>query len=100
MRLSCFEWGDPTPKPKDLNPQAAKTFRSQHDEDVIQMNEPCFGASGWVQRIQPSVVGLIDKPGHPTGSLAIGFLEETTMIKTISAALLAVSVLAAPAMAG
>jgi hypothetical protein len=46
------------------------------------------------------VAGLIDKPGHPTGRSAIDFQEDTTMIKTISAALLAVSVLAAPAMAG
>jgi hypothetical protein len=42
---------------------------------------------------------MIDKPGHPTG-LPGDRLKETTMIKTISAALLAVSVLAAPAMAG
>jgi len=43
---------------------------------------------------------MIDEPGHPTGHLAIPLLkEETTMLKTISAALLAVSVLAAPAMA-
>jgi hypothetical protein len=46
------------------------------------------------------VAGLIDKPGHPAGRIAIDFQEDTTMIKTISAALLAVSVLAAPAMAG
>jgi hypothetical protein len=42
---------------------------------------------------------MIDKSGHPTG-LPGDRLKETTMIKTISAALLAVSVLAAPAMAG
>ena len=41
---------------------------------------------------------MIDEPGHPTGHLVIA-QEETTMLKTISAALLAVSVLAAPAMA-
>lgn len=41
---------------------------------------------------------MIDGPGHPTGHLVIPF-EETTMLKTISAALLAVSVLAAPALA-
>ena len=42
---------------------------------------------------------MIDEPGHPTGHLVIPLKEETTMFKTISAALLAVSVLAAPAMA-
>jgi hypothetical protein len=42
---------------------------------------------------------MIDKPGPPAGLLG-DRPKETTMIKTISAALLAVSVLAAPAMAG
>jgi hypothetical protein len=42
---------------------------------------------------------MIDKSGHPTGLLG-DRLKETTMMKTISAALLAVSVIAAPAMAG
>jgi hypothetical protein len=42
---------------------------------------------------------MIDGPGHPTGHPVIPLEEETTMLKTISAALLAVSVLAAPAMA-
>lgn len=42
---------------------------------------------------------MIDEPGHPTGHLVIPSKEETIMFKTISAALLAVSVLAAPAMA-
>jgi hypothetical protein len=42
---------------------------------------------------------MIDEPGHPTGHLAIPLKEDATMFKTISAALLAVSVLAAPAMA-
>jgi hypothetical protein len=73
MRLSCCQWGDPTPKRKDLNPRPGKTFRRQHDEDVIQMNEACASASGWVQRIPPSVVGLIDKSGHPAGRFAIDF---------------------------
>jgi hypothetical protein len=41
---------------------------------------------------------MIDETGHPTGHLPIP-QEETTMLKTISAALLALSVLAAPAMA-
>jgi hypothetical protein len=42
---------------------------------------------------------MIDGSGHPTGHLVIPLKEETTMLKTISAALLAVSVLAAPALA-
>lgn len=42
---------------------------------------------------------MIHGPGDPTGHLAIPLKEETTMLKTISAALLAVSVLAAPALA-
>ena len=41
---------------------------------------------------------MIEEPGHPTGQLHDP-REETTMFKTISAALLAVSVLAAPAIA-
>ncbi len=41
---------------------------------------------------------MIDEPGHSTGYPEIP-LEEKTMLKTISAALLAVSVLAAPALA-
>jgi Ni/Co efflux regulator RcnB len=42
---------------------------------------------------------MIDEPGHPTGHLAIALKRRTTMLKTISTALLAVSVLAAPALA-
>jgi hypothetical protein len=41
---------------------------------------------------------MIDEPGHSTGHPEIP-LKEKTMLKTISAALLAVSVLAAPALA-
>jgi hypothetical protein len=40
---------------------------------------------------------MINEPGHPTGRRAIP--EEIPMLKTISAALLAISVIAAPAMA-
>jgi predicted N-formylglutamate amidohydrolase len=40
---------------------------------------------------------MINEPGHPTGRRAIP--EEISMLKTISAALLAISVMAAPAMA-
>lgn len=42
---------------------------------------------------------MIDEPGHPTGTLRDPFREELSMLKTISAALLAVTVLAAPALA-
>ena len=43
---------------------------------------------------------MISEPGHPTGDARDPLEEETTMLKTISAALVAVSVLAAPALAG
>ena len=62
------------------------------------MNEVHRCASEWVQGAAIKVVRMIDEPGHPTGQLHDPS-EETTMFKTISAALLAVSVLAAPAMA-
>jgi hypothetical protein len=42
---------------------------------------------------------MIDEPDLPAGHLQIPVEEETTMLKTISAALLAVSVIAAPAFA-
>src|SRR6266581_1775024 len=42
---------------------------------------------------------MIDEPDPPAGHLQIPFEEETTMLKTISAALIAVSVIAAPAFA-
>ena len=63
------------------------------------MNEVRRRASAQVQRATRKVVRTIDGPGHPTGHLAIPLKEDATMFKTISAALLAVSVLAAPAMA-
>ena len=62
------------------------------------MNEVHGCASGWVQRAPGKVATMIDGPGHPTGHPRDP--RETTMLKTIAAALLAVSVLAAPAMAG
>src|SRR5689334_3640306 len=42
---------------------------------------------------------MIDEPGCSAGDLEIPFEQETTMLKTISAALLAASVLAAPVFA-
>jgi hypothetical protein len=43
---------------------------------------------------------MISEAGHPAGKPRGSLVEETTMFKTISAALIAVSVLAAPALAG
>jgi hypothetical protein len=63
------------------------------------MNEVRRRASRWVQRAAPKVERMIDEPGHPTGDSRSPLKEEKTMLKTISAALLAVSVLAAPALA-
>jgi hypothetical protein len=63
------------------------------------MNEGRPPASAWVQRATRKIVAMIDEPGQSTGHLSIPFEEETTMLKTISAALLAVSVVAAPVMA-
>ena len=45
------------------------------------------------------VACMIGEAGHPAGKPRDPMEEETTMFKTISAALLAVSVLAAPALA-
>jgi hypothetical protein len=42
---------------------------------------------------------MISEPGHPTGDASDPLEEETSMFKTISAALVAVSVLAAPVLA-
>jgi hypothetical protein len=57
-----------------IEPPAGQNIpRNRYDEDVMHMNGACAAASGWVQRAPPSVVGLIDRSGHPTGSLAIGF---------------------------
>jgi hypothetical protein len=63
------------------------------------MNDVRRRASARVQLATPKVAPTIDEPGHPTGHLVIPLKEEAIMLKTISAALLAVSVLAAPAMA-
>jgi len=75
-----------------------------HDEDVIQMNGIRRSASAEVQRAAASVVRMIGEPGlsagNARGSPKGRKPEETTMLKTISAALVAVSVLAAPALAG
>jgi hypothetical protein len=62
------------------------------------MNEVRQRASGGVQRAVAKVVPMISDFGQPTGDRD-PLKEETTMLKTISAALVAVSVLAAPALA-
>jgi hypothetical protein len=72
----------------------------EHDEVVMMMNEVQSRASGQVQSATPKVVSMIDEPGRSAGSSrSLRVPKETTMLKTISAALLAVSVLAAPAFA-
>jgi hypothetical protein len=72
---------------------------SEHDESVMMMNEVRRRASGQVQCTDRKVVSMIDGPDQSAGALQIPYPEEITMLKTISAALLAVSVLAAPAFA-
>jgi hypothetical protein len=72
---------------------------SEHDEVVMMMNEVRHRASGRVQCVTHKVISMIDEPGQSAGTLQIPYPEEMTMLKTISAALLAVSVLAAPAFA-
>jgi len=71
----------------------------QHNQIVIQMNRVRQFTSECIQRRVPNVVGMIDESGCSAGDLEIPFEQETSMLKTISAALLAVSVLAAPALA-
>jgi hypothetical protein len=78
---------------------AAPTAGRNMTNLFIQMNEVRRRASAWVQHVTPKVVPTIDEPGHSAGHLVIPSKEEAIMFKTISAALLAVSVLAAPAMA-
>jgi hypothetical protein len=101
-----------------LNPWRLRTFQrlylysanfqrrpvvNRHDEDVIQMNGIRKSASAQVQCAAASVACMIGEHRLSTGN-ARGSRgrnrEETTMLKTISAALVAVSVLAAPALAG
>jgi len=63
------------------------------------MNEVRRCASGWVQRAARKVVTMIESPAIRPAISRSPLKEETTMLKTISAALLAVSVVAAPVMA-
>jgi hypothetical protein len=66
----------------------------------MEMNEYRPRVSGWVQRRRPKVIVLIGEPRPSDRRSQRSLEEETTMLKTISAALLAVSVMAAPAFAG
>ena len=63
------------------------------------MNEVRFPASQRVQQPTLKVETTIEEPDHPTGTSTRSLSKGTAMLKTISAALLAVSVLAAPALA-
>jgi hypothetical protein len=112
-----FQCGNPIPKAVDLNTRRDGTFPAQspqstdfrrtwpaavitqHDEHVIQMNGFRRCASDRVQRAAARVAGTIDenRPSRPGAFVPVA--QETTMLKIISAALLAVSVLAAPALA-
>jgi hypothetical protein len=64
------------------------------------MNEVRRCASDTVQRASTKFISMIDQTGHSDRSTSrSNQLKETTMLKKISAALIAVSMLAAPAMA-
>src|SRR5262249_30442846 len=70
----------------------------EHDKDVMQMNGSWQSASEWVQCAPPNVSTMIE--GSARGRrLKIPSRGDTTMLKTISAAFLAASVIAAPAIA-
>ena len=71
----------------------------QHNQIVMQMNEVRHLTSQCIQRRVHNVVNMIDAPGRSAGDRQIPFEQEMSMLKTISAVLLAVSVLAAPAVA-
>jgi hypothetical protein len=78
---------------------AGYNVTGQHDQDVMQMNGIWHGASARIQCQPPSLVSMIEEHGQPAADLEIASKQETTMLKKISAALLAVSILAAPALA-
>jgi hypothetical protein len=64
----------------------------------IQMNASRCDASEWVQCRTSSLLQMIESPG-PSGPLFQILTKETTMLKKMSVALLAASILAAPALA-
>lgn len=73
----------------------------QHDQIFIQMNGSHRKASDRVQRVGGMIAPMIDHPAIPAIGKSIAQTQETTMLfKTLSAAVLAGSLLAAPAMAG
>jgi hypothetical protein len=71
----------------------------QYDQPFIQMNGSCY-------HVQHTFSGAVlmwghDRRARPSGQTTRGSIsKETTMLKVISAALLAASVFVAPAMAG
>jgi hypothetical protein len=75
-------------------PRICRTAR-EHDEDVMQMNLGDHPPSDRVQRVprrmSPRSAGISGRTGET---------KETTMFKTISAAVIAASLLVVPAMAG
>ena len=71
----------------------------QHNRIVMQMNEVRHLTSACVQCRLPNLLSMIDETGCSAGDLEIPIEQETTMLKTISAALLAASVFAAPVLA-
>jgi hypothetical protein len=73
--------------------------QSIDEQAVIEMNEICLNVSGWVQCTSSRVASEIEGTGDSADISEIPEERRTTMFKTISAALLAVSVLAAPAFA-
>jgi hypothetical protein len=64
------------------------------------MNEVRYGSSGRVQRASCNLAHMIGDPGFRPVASRIPAKEDTTMFKTISAALVGVALLAAPAFAG
>jgi hypothetical protein len=69
----------------------------EHDRIVIEMNEIRRDVSEGVQCGTPRVAAMMDEPGEAGTSDPL--CKETTMLKTISAALIATSLIAAPALA-
>lgn len=94
---------EPVPEPEipDSAGLFCRIFRAFTDNKlVIQMNEARLRASAWVQCAPARFLNMIGEPANITGLHSQIPLRRTTMFRTISAALLAVSFLAAPALAG
>src|SRR5215475_1986128 len=64
----------------------------------MEMNEVWRGTSAGIQCGDTRLLGMIEQP-RLSGQLKIPIEQEMTMLKTISAALLATSLIAAPAFA-